>query len=100
MILGIIGGLYGLSIGLFGYGLGALAGAGGAAHAGFFQFISLAIPIASIVGGAIVKAKPMVGAGLMLLSAAGMFFFVWVQLLHSDTISSECDRKFAGIRCR
>jgi hypothetical protein len=68
MILGILGGIFGLFIGMFGYGLGAAAGAG------TFQLISIAIPIASIVGGGMVKGKTVIGAGLMALSTVGMFF--------------------------
>ncbi len=68
LILGILGGVFGLLIGLFGYTIGGLVGSGAA------QALSIAIPIASIVGGGMAKAKPMIAGGLMVLSAIGMFF--------------------------
>lgn len=74
LVLGIIGGLFGLLVGLFGYGLGAIAGAGGSSGASLFQLISIAIPIACLVGGGMAKANPAVGGGLMLLSAVGMLW--------------------------
>jgi hypothetical protein len=75
LILGILGGIFGLGIGLFGYGLGAIAGATEASDgARLFQIVSIAIPMASIVGGGIAIAKPLVGGALMLISAVGMFF--------------------------
>jgi hypothetical protein len=68
LILGILGGLFGLFVGLFGYGIGAIAGVGG------FQIISIAIPIAALVGGGMAKANPAVGGGLMLASTIGMLW--------------------------
>jgi len=72
MILGILGGIFGLLVGLFGYVVGGLAGAAGESGGGFLQIVSIAIPVASIVGGAMVKGNTMTGAGLMILSAVGM----------------------------
>jgi hypothetical protein len=68
LILGILGGVFGLGVGLFGYALGGIAGQG------LFQLVSIAIPIVSIVGGGMAKAKPVIGGILMLLSAAGMIW--------------------------
>jgi hypothetical protein len=68
LILGILGGVFALLIGLFGYTIGGIAGSSG------LQVISMAVPIASIVGGGMAKAKPIIAGGLMILSAVGMFF--------------------------
>ncbi len=68
LILGIIGGLIALSIGYFGFSLGSLAGDG------LLKFISLAIPIASLIGAGIVMSKPALGATLMGFSAFGLVF--------------------------
>jgi hypothetical protein len=83
LILGLLRGIFGLLIGLFGYTIGGIAGAGG------LQILSMAVPIASIVGGGMAKAKPVIGGGLMLLSAIGMFlifgfnFFTAIPLILS-----------------
>lgn len=74
LILGLLGGLFGLLIGLFGYSIAGIAGAGGASGAGVFQLISIAIPIASLVGGGMAKANPAVAGILMLISAGGMLW--------------------------
>jgi hypothetical protein len=68
LIMGLLGGIFGLLIGLFGYTIGGIAGAGG------LQILSMAVPMASIIGGGMAKAKPLIAGGLMLLSAIGMFF--------------------------
>jgi hypothetical protein len=72
LILGILGGVFGLFVGLFGYAVGGIAGASGQSGAGLLQLISMAIPIASLVGGGIAKANAVVAGILMLLSAVGM----------------------------
>jgi len=83
LVLGILGGLFGLLIGLFGYTLGGIAGLGG------LQALSMAIPIVSIVGGAMAKAKPIAAGSLMILSSVGMFcvfgfnFFTAIPLVLS-----------------
>jgi hypothetical protein len=83
LILGLLGGIFGLLIGLFGYTLGGIAGAGA------LQIVSMAVPIASIVGGGMAKAKPLIAGVLMLLSAIGMLlvfgfnFFTAIPLILS-----------------
>ncbi len=72
LIFGILGGLFGLLVGLFGYLVGGIVGAGGQNGAGLFQLISIAIPIAGLVGGGMAKSNAFVAGVLMLLSAAGM----------------------------
>ena len=89
LILGILGGLFGLLIGLFGYAVGGIAGAGGQAGAGLFQLVSIAIPIACLVGGGMAKSNAMIAGILMLLSAVGMLlvfgfnFFTAIPLVLS-----------------
>lgn len=75
MIFGILGGMFGLLIGLYGYSLMAVAGSSGMRDAGLIQIISIATPIASFVGGFIVTTNPGTAGTLMILSAAAM---VWV----------------------
>jgi hypothetical protein len=69
LILGILGGLFGLMLALFGYGMASIAGAVGIGGAAFFKLIMIIIPIAAIVGGALSIAKPLIAGILMLVSA-------------------------------
>jgi len=69
LVLGIIGGLVALLYGFVGYGLGSMAGAGGAEEAGLVKLISIALPIAALVGAGMVKPKPLIGSGLMAAAA-------------------------------
>lgn len=69
LILGILGGLFGLMLALFGYGMASIAGAAGVGGAGLFKLIMIVIPIAAIVGGALSIAKPLIAGILMLVSA-------------------------------
>lgn len=74
MVLGILGGVIGLSDGLSDYALVGVLGAvfGHDASAEFRQFVLIASPISSIVGGAIVRNNPGVGGVLMAASAAAL----------------------------
>ncbi|MGB5085586.1 MAG: DUF4064 domain-containing protein [Methylocystis silviterrae] len=77
MIFGILGGMFGLLIGLYGYSLMAVA-ASGMRDAGLIQMISIATPIASFVGGFVVTTNPGTAGTLMILSAAAMaWVFGW-----------------------
>jgi hypothetical protein len=69
MVLGIIGGLYALSIGLLGFTLGQGLGAFGAANAVAMEVVSLGLPIAALVGAGVVGSRPMLGGMLMVGSA-------------------------------
>jgi len=71
LVLGIIGGLIALIYGLFGYGIGSLGSAVGTAGSGMVKFLSLALPIAALIGAGMVKAKPVIGAALMAIGAIG-----------------------------
>lgn len=76
-ILGIIGGLIGILVGLFGYGyaelserhaeVGALLGF--FENPGFVRFASFIAPLLAIAGGAMAKSRALWGGILMLLSA-------------------------------
>jgi len=68
LVLGIIGGLVALLYGLLGYGLGSLVG--GAEGAGL-KLLSIALPVAALIGAGIVTAKPVIGAALMAIGAIG-----------------------------
>ena len=80
-ILGIIGGLIGIFVGLFGYGyvelsenvseVGELFGVFD--NPGFIQFASFIAPLLAIAGGAMAKARALWGGVLMLLSAFCFF---------------------------
>ena len=89
LILGILGGLFGLFVGFFGYAMGGIVSAGGQSVGGIIQLVSMAIPIASLVGGGIAKANAIAGGILMLLSAGGMLlvfgfnFFTAIPLVLS-----------------
>ena len=73
-LLGIVGGLVGLTVGV---GLDTIE-AGPKAITMLFtdltavKLASIAIPMASLVGGIVSRAKPLIGGVLMLLGAGGM----------------------------
>jgi hypothetical protein len=87
MVLGIIGGVVGMIVGFFGYGWTEVAGwfsdvtnglsekaVGEVENADRTRFVSLFAPILSIAGGAMSPGRPVIGAILMILSAAGMYW--------------------------
>ena len=80
MVLGVIGGIIALLVGAVGYGL---AGVGGSltefvgdeqstALMAFYQFASLGLPVAALVGSGLVARSPALGAGIMAVSAVGI----------------------------
>lgn len=71
LVLGIIGGLIALIYGLVGYGLGSLGSAVGAEGSGLVKLVSIALPIAALIGAGMVKTKPVIGATLMAIGAIG-----------------------------
>lgn len=71
LVLGIIGGLVALLYGLVGYGLGSLASMGQAGSGTGVKLLSIGLPIAALIGAGMVKAKPVVGAALMTITAIG-----------------------------
>ena len=76
-MLGVIGGLIGILVGLFGYGyvefserhseVGELFGV--FENPGFIRFASFIAPLLAIAGGAMAKARALWGGILMLISA-------------------------------
>lgn len=87
MVLGIIGGTVGMFVGFFGYGWTEAVGwfseatnglsdraVGEVEHRDRIRAISLMAPILSIAGGAMSPGRPLLGAVLMVASAAGMFW--------------------------
>lgn len=65
LVVGIIGGLVALLYGVVGYGFGSMG------DAGDVKLVSVGLPVAAIVGAGLVMAKPIVGAVLMAIAAAG-----------------------------
>lgn len=81
MVLGLIAGLMGIFVGLFGYGYSELAVARPEVNEFFslenpelIRFASFVAPLLAIAGGAMAKARALWGGGLMLL--AGVLFYV------------------------
>ncbi len=87
MVLGIIGGVAGMVVGFFGYGFAEIGSwfsetthgltdeaLGTGENAGRTRFVGLFAPILGIAGGAMSPGRPLTGAVLMVLSAAGMFW--------------------------
>ncbi len=82
LILGIIGGLWGMVVGFFSYGYTVLVGNYGNdlpdfAHQvhnpGMIQGVSLIAPILAIAGGAMARSQNVIAGALLLVSAAGMW---------------------------
>jgi hypothetical protein len=82
LILGIIGGLWGMVVGFFSYGYTVvmqqygndLSGWASQVHnVGLIQGVSLVAPILAIAGGAMARSQAMIAGVLLLVSAAGMW---------------------------
>lgn len=82
LMLGVIGGLWGMVVGFFGYGyievLALLEQVPDIAprveHVERVRAVSLLAPLLAIAGGAMARAQAQLGGVLMLLSAAGMYW--------------------------
>jgi hypothetical protein len=82
LILGIIGGIVGMIVGFFSYGYTEVVNAVGDVGGVFSQVdnvervraVSLISPILAIAGGAMARSRAMIGGGLMLVSATGMYW--------------------------
>lgn len=74
MVLGIIGGLFGIAGSLFALGVGALgsaAGTVGASQVVGLGWVALALSVVGILGAALALARPKLSGILMLVSAIG-----------------------------
>jgi len=82
LVLGIIGGVIGMIVGFFGYGYVAFVNWFGEVpdlaeqvnNPGLIQTASIVSPLLAIAGGAMAKMRALWGGGLMLASAAGMYY--------------------------
>jgi len=87
MVLGIIGGVVGMGVGFFGYGFAEIGSwfsyitdgltdeaLGTGENADRYRLVGLFAPILAIAGGAMSPGRPLIGAVLMVLSAAGMYW--------------------------
>ena len=81
-ILGIIGGIIGMIVGFFGYGytevIARFGEVDGVAeqfdNVGVIRVMSFVAPLLAIAGAAMAKVRALWGGGLMLASAAGMYY--------------------------
>ncbi|MGJ8610700.1 MAG: hypothetical protein ACSHWY_06375 [Octadecabacter sp.] len=80
MVLGLIAGIMGIFVGMFGYGMVELSNRvpeaselGLFEKPGFVQFASFMAPLLCIAGGAMAKARALWG-GIALLIGAGLFY--------------------------
>ena len=76
LILGILGGLVALSYGVIGFALGSIADAGSPGEGFLMKLISIALPVAALIGAGVVKSAPGIGAGLMAAAAVGFLFLL------------------------
>lgn len=78
LLLGVIGGIIGMIVGVFSYGFTELADAldliDQVDNVARIRAVSLLSPILAIAGGGMARARPLLGGGLLLLSAAGMYW--------------------------
>jgi len=82
LVLGIIAGIWGMLVGFVGYGytefiiwFGEVPDvAEQVAHPGRIRTLGLLAPILAIAGGAMARSRAMLGGGLLVASAAGMYF--------------------------
>ncbi|MBR3369298.1 MAG: hypothetical protein IKG52_01565 [Rhodobacteraceae bacterium] len=81
LVLGLIGGLWGMLIGFFSFGYTDLLirypeladVTGGVANMGLIRVMSLVAPVLAIAGGAMARSSNVVGGVLLLVSGLGMY---------------------------
>ena len=84
MVLGLIAGIMGIFVGLFGYGYATVSEQhaeigevfGLLENPAFIKFSSFAAPLLAIAGGAMAKARALWG-GIALLISAALFYFAF-----------------------
>ena len=86
LVLGIIAGIWGMVVGFFGFGYTEFIDRFGevpdlaeqVANPGRVRLFGVLAPILAIAGGAMARSVAQLGGGLLLASAAGMYFaFGW-----------------------
>jgi hypothetical protein len=81
LVLGIIGGLWGMVVGFFSYGYTELAAQyqgiadtfGVPADPGLIRLVSFVAPVLAIAGGAMARSANVAGGVLLLLATAGLY---------------------------
>ena len=81
LVLGLIGGLWGMIVGFFSFGYTDLLirypeiaeFTGGVTNAGLIRATSLIAPVLAIAGAAMARSANMVGGAFLLVSAGGMY---------------------------
>lgn len=79
-ILGIVGGIIALIIGVISFFVGDLGQALGIEGSAVRQVLSLALPIAALLGGGIAPKSGLAGGILMLISAAGILIVLEISV--------------------
>ncbi|MCK4711871.1 MAG: hypothetical protein KAT26_03215 [Marinosulfonomonas sp.] len=83
LVLGIIGGVIGMIVGFFSYAWTEVVDLLGEEapgvleqvdNVGLIRFMALFAPLLAIAGGAMARSRAQIGGGLMLASAAGMYY--------------------------
>jgi hypothetical protein len=81
LVVGLIGGLWGMIVGFFSFGYTDLLirypelveFTGGVANMGLIRVTSLVAPVLAIAGAAMARSANLLGGALLLVSAAGMY---------------------------
>ncbi len=85
MICGLIGGFLSLFVGFYGAGSSAISGG-----SGFYQMVSLSIPVLAIVGGAIALANQKLAGILMGLSVVATVALFNVNIFTGVPVALVC----------
>lgn len=75
LVVGLIGAVASVAYGLLGFGLASLAESGYPASATGVKILSVAVPMAALLGAGMVLTKPLLG-GLLMGAAAGVFLWL------------------------
>jgi hypothetical protein len=89
MVIGIVGGLMGCVIGIIAFAMGDWVSSSDANVGTIIKIVSVVVPLAGLIGAAIVRSRPLVGALLMIASAVafavltdfGAFGYITIALL-------------------
>lgn len=87
MVAGIIGGVYGLIVGLLGaYIIAWSLGSIPLIYSGLGLLLALAPPITGLVGAGIVRNEPLIGSGLMAVAGVIIFSAIFLGPLSSQPL--------------